>query len=146
MMDCTFDAMIPGGRDALALALKAEGLPTDDVAEPGRTFFRLSDGDGPIGYVGLEGTGADRLVRSLVVLPSRRSRGYGAMLAERAESVARLDEVRFLHLLTTDAAGFFRSLGYKDADRTKAPSSIANSRQFASLCPANAIYLIKELT
>ena len=52
--------------------------------------------------------------------------------------------MRHLHLPTTTAAPFFRALGYADADRAEAPSA-ATSREFTSLCPASATYLVKEL-
>ena len=51
-------------------------------------FFSLSDDEGLIGFIGLEGNCADRLLRSLVVLPIRRGKGYGRMLAERLEGAA----------------------------------------------------------
>jgi len=50
-----------------------------------------------------------------------------------------------LHLLTTTAAAFFRSAGYQDADRGDAPPSIRASREFSSLCPASASYMVKDL-
>ncbi|WP_363754657.1 GNAT family N-acetyltransferase [Sphingobium sp. LSP13-1-1.1] len=64
--------------DVLRLALSAAGLPTDDIGGPDQMFFSLSDDVGLIGFIGLEGDGADRLLRSLVVLPTRRGQGYGA--------------------------------------------------------------------
>ena len=61
--------------DVLRLALGAAQLPTDDLGGPDQMFFSLSDDDGLIGFIGLEGNGADRLLRSLVVLPTRRGKG-----------------------------------------------------------------------
>jgi amino-acid N-acetyltransferase len=85
-------------------------------------------------------------LRSLVVLETRRHQCFGGTLVDRAEGVARLDGVERLHLLTTSAAPFFRTIGYLDADRAAAPPSITSSTQFTSLCPASAFYLVKELT
>lgn len=132
------------GRDVLRLQLEIAGLPTDDLDQPGRLFFGLSDGDGPIGYVGMEGEGPDRLLRSLVVARNRRGQGHGQDLVLRLEQLCD-GAVSRLHLLTTDAAPFFRSLGYVDADRNEAPSAIASTTQFTSLCPASATYLVKDL-
>ena len=56
-------APLPFADDVLALALGAAGLPTGDLREPGRAFFGLSDDAGPIGFIGIEGTGVDRLLR-----------------------------------------------------------------------------------
>lgn len=130
--------------DVLRRALSADGLPTDDLGGPDQMFFSLSDDDGLIGFVGLEGNGADRLLRSLVVLPTRRGQGYGRMLVERLEGVAD-GAVDRLHLLTSGTAEFFRALGYVDADRDQAPAFIVATAQFTSLCGPRAIYLVKDL-
>ena len=132
-------------RDVLRPALEAARLPTDDIDLPGRTFFELSDNCGPIGFIGLEGDGTDRLLRSLVVLPGRARQGYGALLVAHAEAAARRDGVERLHLLTTTATHFFRVRGYKDANRDTAPVAISSTAQFSSLCPGSATYLAKEL-
>lgn len=138
---------IPAGHyDMLRRALKAAGLPTDDLAEPDRLFFQLSDDQGPIGFVGLEGKGDDRLLRSLVVLPTYKRKGYGGSLVAHVEAFAREERVERVHLLTIDAADFFRARGYGPADRATAPVAISGTAQFASLCPASAVYLVKELT
>ncbi len=130
--------------DVLRLALEAAQLPTDDLGGRNQMFFSLSDDDGLIGFVGLEGDGADRLLRSLVVLPTRRGQGYGRMLVERLERVAD-GTVERLHLLTNGSAEFFRGLGYVDADRDAAPAFIAATAQFTSLCGPRATYLVKDL-
>ena len=134
----------PGVLPGLAAMLGEAGLPTTDLADGGRIFFRFDDGEFA-GYGGLEGDGADRLLRSLVVVPDRRREGIGrAMLAALEQEAAMLGVGR-LHLLTTTAAEFFSANGYTVADRLAAPASIAASREFSSLCPASAAYLIKTL-
>lgn len=130
--------------DVLRLALGAAQLPTDDLGGPDQMFFSLSDDDGLIGFIGLEGNGADRLLRSLVVLPTRRGKGYGRMLVERLEGVAD-GAVERLHLLTSGTGELFRQLGYVDADRGAAPAFIAATAQFTSLCGPRATYLVKYL-
>lgn len=130
--------------DVLRLTLSAAGLPTDDLGGSGQMFFSLSDDDGLIGFIGLEGDGTDRLLRSLVVLPTRCGQGHGRMLVERLEGI--IDgAVERLHLLTNDTAEFFRALGYVDADRERAPAYIATTAQFTSLCGPRATYLVKDL-
>jgi len=49
------------------------------------------------------------------------------------------------YLLTTSAALFFESLGFCRIDRAVAPEAILRTRQSASLCPASAILMVKEL-
>lgn len=145
MSQTAFLSLPTGSYDPLKRALEAVGLPTDDLLEHGRRFFGLSDDAGPIGFVGLEGSGADRLLRSLVVLPERERQGYGGLLVAHAERFAWQDGTERLHLLTQTAADFFRRRGYQQADRGSAPSAIAATAQFASLCPASATYLVKDL-
>lgn len=144
-MRVTFSPMAAGHHDVLRLALNAARLPTDDLDEPGCAFFELSDDQGPIGFVGIEGEGADRLLRSLVVLPSRKRQGHGGLLIAHAEAFARRDGVERLHLLTTTVADFFRARGYRPAERAQAPAGIAATAQFASLCPGSADYLVKDI-
>ncbi len=110
--------------DVLQLGLGAAQLPTDDLGGADQIFFSLSHDEGLIGFIGLEGHGADRLLRSLVVLPTRRGKGYGRMLVERLEGSAD-GAVERLHLLTSGTGEFFRRLGYVDADRDAAPAFIA---------------------
>lgn len=130
--------------DILRLALEVAQLPTEDLAGPNKIFFGLSDDRGPIGYIGLEGNGSDRLLRSLVVLPARQGQGHGRTLIERLEAVAE-DAVERLHLLTTGPGSIFRKLGYIEADRSTAPTAIAATAQFSSLCGPRATYLVKDI-
>lgn len=134
----------PDALSGLATLLAEAGLPTTDLAEGGRSFFRFDD-VGLVGYGGLEGDGADRLLRSLVVVPDRRREGIGCVMLAALEQQAVLLGVERLHLLTTTAADFFKANGYAVADRLTAPVSIAASREFTSLCPASAAYLAKTL-
>jgi len=134
----------PRALSGLAAMLAGSGLPVADLSEAERIFFRFDD-DRLAGYGGIEGSGADRLLRSLVVIPDRRREGIGrAMLAALEQETATLGVER-LHLLTTTAAKFFKADGYAVADRLTAPASITASREFTSLCPANAAFLIKTL-
>jgi N-acetylglutamate synthase-like GNAT family acetyltransferase len=129
----------------LADALSVAGLPSADLSEPGRAFFRFDEDTVLVGFGGLEGEGVDRLLRSLVVMPDRRGSGLGRAMLVLLEREARRLGVARLHLLTTTAAPFFRTNGYSDADRGSAPTPIAASREFTALCPASATYLVEAL-
>jgi len=131
--------------DSLADALKAEGLPYDDLREDDRAFFRLRETDGgDLGYVGIEGHGADALLRSVVV-PGAHNRGRGSLLVSWMAGHARETGVKRLYLLTTTAEGFFRKQGFRPESRESAPRAIRETREFASLCPATAAFMIKDL-
>ena len=134
-----------GDLNELAGTLSAAKLPISDLEEPDRTFFRFADSAGLIGFAGIEGNEADRLLRSLVIAADRRGTGLGRPVLALLENTARVMGVQRLHLLTTTAAPFFRGCGYVDADRATAPASIAASREFTALCPASAAYLEKAL-
>ncbi len=127
----------------LAGALAAADLPTDDIEEEGRLFWRFVN-DTTVGFGGIEGTGPDRLLRSLVVVDGR-GRGRGSAMLALLEDAARGAGAERLHLLTTSAGPFFRARGYSPASRSQAPAEIAGSREFRSLCPASAEYLVKAL-
>jgi N-acetylglutamate synthase-like GNAT family acetyltransferase len=130
--------------DGLAFFLAGAGLPTSDLREAGRIFYRIEAND-LVGYGGLEGEGSDRLLRSLVLLPDRRHVGMGSVVLALIEDKAGRAGVERLHLLTTTAARFFRTHGYANAVRATAPATIATSTEFARLCPASADYLVKHL-
>ena len=134
-----------GSLTGLAIELSAAGLPASDIAEPGRRFFRFEDDAGVIGYGGIEGSGPDRLLRSLVVRPDRRGHGSGSAMLAAIERAAADDRVLTLFLLTTAAEPFFRRQGYTPIGRAQAPAAIAGSAEFRSLCPASAAFLCKRI-
>lgn len=132
-------------RPALARLLAANGLPTDDLDEPGRRFWRVADARGTLGYGGLEVHGADALLRSVVVPDERRGAGNGRAVVAAVRAQAVTLGVERLWLLTTDAAGFFERLGFQRVERMSAPPAIQSSAQFAGLCPGTAVCLRADL-
>ncbi len=137
---------IPGHTPDLAAMLAEAGLPTNDLAEPGRRFFRFSERGEVVGFIGWEtADGQIALLRSLVVAPHRRGRGDGAQMIRWA--LTRLAELGFTdaYMLTTTIAELARRQGFAPTDRVAAPASIRQSRQFAALCPATAILLHRNL-
>ena len=66
------------------------------------------------------------------------------MLAAAETTAGDLGAAR-LHLLTTTAERFFTGRGFVAADRESAPPAIRQTREFADLCPASAVYLTKDL-
>lgn len=135
-----------GERGALAAALSKAKLPTADIEEPGRLFWRFETVDEiPVGFGGLEVHGEDALLRSLVTLPPVRGRGIGAAMVASLEFEARLHGCANLWLITIDAADFFERLGYARCERTVVPQAIRETAEFATLCPASADVLMKKL-
>jgi arsenate reductase len=132
-------------RPVLAKLLDAEGLPSGDLGEPGVRLFAYRDKGEVVAYAGLELYGADALLRSVVVPPTRRRAGLG-----RAVVAATLAEARELgatraFLLTTTAKAYFERLGFAAIDRASAPAAILSTRQAAGLCPSSAPVMAKAL-
>jgi amino-acid N-acetyltransferase len=108
-------------------------------------FFFVGSVGSPLGLVGLELYGTDALLRSLVVGENARGKGLGSTLVAHAEQYASTKGVRSLYLLTTTAEAFFKRLGYAQINRSQAPASIKETREFASLCPASSAFMMKAL-
>ncbi|WP_313606752.1 arsenic resistance N-acetyltransferase ArsN2 [Rhizobium sp.] len=128
---------VPGQDEGLRVALQAADLPTDDIEDEGRTFFRaVSDAGQTIGYAGIERCADDALLRSIVVLPEHRSHGLGRAIVQ-----ATLQEVGltgYVFLATTSAAPFFSTLGFTEVPRTIVPATVLATRQLSSFCPSSA--------
>jgi len=123
-------------------------LPVQDLDRATEvTFFVVRDDTGrPVGAIGLERHGDVGLLRSLVVAPSRRAQGLGRTLVAALEDHARATRVAQLVLLTETAEAFFRRLGYAVIDRAAAPSAVAGSEEFRTLCPSTAVCMTKRLS
>jgi len=131
---------------ALAAALAEAGLPTADLAASPAQFFRaVDDRFETVGYAGIELHGDEALLRSVVILPARRGRGFGADLVAAMLAAARNHGARRVWLLTMDAAPFFARQGFSPADRGQAPRAIAATGEFARLCPASAACMVHLL-
>lgn len=126
--------------------LDGAGLPTSDIRDArGLDLFVIRDAGGVVGVIGLESYGVEGLLRSLVVVPSRRGLGLARALVVHVESIALERGMSRLHLLTNTASDFFMRCGYEVAQRTDAPLAIASTKQFAGLCPSSATFMRKAL-
>jgi amino-acid N-acetyltransferase len=97
----------------------------------------------PIGAAGLETYGNAGLLRSVVVAPAARGKGWGQQLVENRLAYARASGIERVFLLTTTAPRYFERLGFTIAMRSEAPVALAHSREFASVCPASATCLVR---
>ena len=81
--------------------LEKHQMPVDDLGGEGQRYFSLVDASGTaFGYGGLEGQGADQLIRSLIIYPPARAKGAGRALVRLLEAQARQDGAQRLWLLT----------------------------------------------
>lgn len=133
------------GDPALKALLDGAGLPIDDLDDAGRTFF-LATSDGlVIGCGGFEMADGDVLLRSIAVDPAHWCRGFGRAITLDVLDQARKGGALRAYLLTTSAASFFERLGFVGIDRATAPDAVLRTRQAASICPASAVLMVKEL-
>jgi amino-acid N-acetyltransferase len=133
-------------RSTATALLQSHGLPDSDITDEHlEDFFFVGSDGSPTGLVGLELYGTDALLRSLVVGENARGNGLGSTLVGHAERYALTKGVRSVYLLTTTAEAFFKRLGYERIDRSQAPPSIKETREFASLCPASSAFMMKGL-
>jgi amino-acid N-acetyltransferase len=145
-MDRTAIAARPPLAVAIAL-LRAADLPSEDLTDSHlEHFFMAGVPESGVGLVGLELFGRHALLRSLVVDRQVRSTGLGSRLLEHAEAHARAHGAESIYLLTTTAESFFGNRGYARTERSTAPESIRGTREFASLCPASAAFMVKHLS
>jgi len=131
--------------DRVEALLEANDLPRSDVRADSVTVYGYRSADGLLGVGGLELYGAAGLLRSVVVREPFRGEGHGRRLTAALERRAARQGVETLFLLTTTAAAFFRSLGYREIERATVPQPIAETTEFAHVCPAAAIAMRKRL-
>jgi amino-acid N-acetyltransferase len=134
-----------GDLEAIRWLLDVEFLPSADINETALEHFLVCrDEIGVVaGVVGLEIYGEVALLRSLVVTERHLGCGHGRRLVTAAQELANEMNVRAIYLLTTTAESFFEYLGYRRIQREEVPDAIRATREFASLCPASAIVMVK---
>ena len=129
----------------LMAALEAAQLPTADLSDGGRTFFALDDAGLPVGYGGYELYGEDALLRSVVVLPEQRGKGYGREITDAVLAIAAQAGARRAFLLTTTAEDFFAHEGFALMERRDAPRAILATKQATTIC-STATLLARRLS
>jgi arsenate reductase len=136
----------PGDLEAVTALVAAAGLPTAGLADgfpAGYAVVRA--GPEIVAVAGLEIHGDVGLLRSVAVAPSQRGAGLGRLLVEDRLRAAGEHKLRAVYLLTTTAADYFRRLGFVDVRRADAPAGLQGSSEFATVCPASAVSLVKPL-
>lgn len=141
------DHRIDGADPALAAALGQGRLPAPDPGAASSRYFRFSTVAGqPVGHAGFERSGADVLIRSLVIEPSRRGSGLAGSLLAILLRRAFDDGARQAWLLTTTATSLFVRYRFDPVPRAEAPAALLASRQFQLDCPTEATLLRRSLS
>ena len=115
-------------------------VPLDDAAQFGSQYsLAVLPHDLIVGVAGIECYEHDALLRSVAVAPKFRRQGLGRRLAEDRLSWAARNAVSTVFLLTTDAAPYWRQLGFEEISRSLAPTAILNSHEWLAACPSSAL-------
>ena len=130
----------------LQTMLAAAELPPAALDHPGARYIKLCDPDGePIGFAGLEVSGRDALLRSVVVQEEQRGRGIGGLVVRHALACAEGLYAESVYLLTMTATDFFARLGFRACSRDQVPAAIRQTTEFTSLCPASAVCMCRDI-
>lgn len=126
--------------------LTAVKLPVEDLPSSLENFYVVVDNSNEvIGVAGLEIYGDYGLLRSLAILPGYRDQGIAGQLLERVESLATLNNLKAICLLTETAPEYFGRKGYAKITRADVPEAVQASSEFSHVCPVSAIVMKKEL-
>jgi amino-acid N-acetyltransferase len=131
---------------AVSGLLQDWSLPTQDLTPSHFAQFLVLAGGEVFGCVGIELLGTAGLLRSLALRDQVRGYGWGARLVAALEQQAAARGVADLFLLTTTAATFFESQGYRHIERAAVPVQVLATTEFSSLCPSSSACLFKSLS
>lgn len=121
--------------------LKKNELAYQDIETNDIDFFFAFEDEKLIGVIGIEKFIDKALLRSMVVMEEFRDQGYGKKICNHFLEIAKQEGIKEVFLLTNDADGFFKQVGFEIVDRENAPDVIRFSTEFSSLCPASAIFM-----
>lgn len=139
MSEITITPASPHDVDAIKALLIANDLPTDGVDEHWKTFLVARDGDTVVACGGAEAYQFAALIRSVAVLPERRSQGIGRKIVRQLLDRLASRGLREFYLLTTTAEDYFKRRGFKTIDRDEVHPQLLSSREFQGACPASAV-------
>lgn len=129
---------------AAKVLLEESSLPTADLSRGDMSnFLAIPNGEMLSGLIGLEIHPPYGLLRSLAIRRDARSRGLGKILVAAIEEKAKANTLEAMYLLTTTADDYFRALGYSAVSRCHVPQQIQQTAEFSSLCPDDAVVMVK---
>lgn len=121
--------------------LENNELPTSDLDGTHVIFLKASEADNLVGCIGLELHGDHGLLRSLAVSDLYKNQRVGQTLLANLFGLAKRENIKTLHLLTTTAAGYFEARGFNVQERNSAPKPIQDTKEFSQICPSNSVYM-----
>lgn len=144
MTDVEFSSARQGELQEIQALLAACRLSTDWIEQLTNHCIVARVDSNIVGLVALEPGGRSGLLRFLAVAPDWRGRSLGRILFARMISHARLLGTEQLYLLTTDAEGYFASLGFERIEGSAPP--IQGTAQLLPPCPRDAICMSRDIS
>ena len=133
-------------REGVSALLMRHGLGDSGLADQfGANYVLAVLPSGVVGVVGVERHGPYGLLRSVAVEADLRGQGLAERLVRNRLDYARIEGLREVYLLTTDAAGYFERLGFARVARESVPPEIRSSHQFAVACPSSSVVMVRSL-
>ena len=125
--------------------LESENLPSHELEENISHFLTAKEGNNLVGVIGFEFYQNYGLLRSFCVDKSYRNLSVGSELFDRAVSLAQLNNIDTIYLLTLTAESYFIGKGFKVIPREGVNELVKSSKEFASICPGTASCLCLDL-
>ncbi len=125
--------------DEVERLLSGSGLPLDDLRSHLGTTLVAREAGVIVASAALELYAPFALLRSVAVAPASRGRGFGLAIVRAAMALAARHRVTEVYLLTETASDFFPRLGFERVARDRVPTSVRQSVEFTSACPASAV-------
>jgi len=129
----------------IRLLLSNSNLPSDDFVGHIDTFVVIEENETVIATGGLEITGKEGLLRSIVVAPEYRRNDIAKKIYQLLELKAKRSGINMLYLITESAVNYFSNLGFFIIDRTDLPFPVMETKQFKELCPSTAIVMCRKI-
>jgi len=132
----------PTDLDGIRALLEAVGLSSHGVAAGLAGFVVAREGGRIVATARLDSHGTAGVLRSVATAPDRRGRGLTARVVKHVLGRSWAQGHHAVYLLTTDAAGYFRRLGFLQTDRAAVPDAVLASEQFRSAACASAVIMV----
>lgn len=118
MNEITLRQAVPFDWPAVSELLAASKLPRDGAQDHLPSFVVALREGTVVGVAGLEIYGDVALLWSVAVRAEQRRQGIGQSLMQELVRQAQAQRMLNIYLLTTTAAGYFATHGFKDTART----------------------------
>ncbi|WP_249744656.1 arsenic resistance N-acetyltransferase ArsN2 [Burkholderia pyrrocinia] len=130
---------------SIEVLLRACDLPVAGVVDHLPNFIVAADTGRIIACGGIEYHGDFALIRSIAVATQARGSGFGKAIVSRLLAACRSRSIEAVALRTTTAEDYFARQDFVRVQPGDVPRPLLSSGQFAGVCPASAIVMLKVL-